>query len=48
MEGIIVIKRKRPVIAGDLTKRIYQIFSLHKYTELHDVRSSKYTLNVGF
>lgn len=46
MEGVIVVERKRSVMAGDLTNRIYQIFSLHKHTQLHDIRFSKYTLNV--
>ena len=47
MEGVTVAERKRPVMTGDLTNRIYQIFPLHKHTQLHDFRFSKYTLNVG-
>jgi len=36
MEGLIVVERERPIMAGDLTNRIYQIFSLHKHKQLHD------------
>jgi hypothetical protein len=47
MEWITVVERKRPVMAGEFTNRIYQIFSLHKHSQLQDFRFSKYTLNVG-
>jgi hypothetical protein len=47
MGQVVVVERKRPLMAGELTKIIYQIFSLHKHTQRYDLLLSAYTLNMG-